>query len=95
MKIYVYLLVICARRTLLWRFLLTEGDPGCPGLGTALDPADADGLSRADVDEDGTCCWDTFCSSAASCLGSTPGERGGLSPIYLKVQISGLANTQQ
>lgn len=23
----------------------------------------------------GACCWDTFCSSAANCLGSTPGER--------------------
>lgn len=23
----------------------------------------------------GACCWDTFCSSAANCFGSTPGER--------------------
>lgn len=23
----------------------------------------------------GACCWDTFCNSAANCLGSTPGER--------------------
>lgn len=28
----------------------------------------------------GACCWDTFCSSAASCFGSTPGDLGGLSP---------------
>lgn len=66
---------------LLWRFLLTEGDPGCPGLGTPLEAADpvpeckCPALSRADNTEPGACCWDTFCSSAASCFGSTPGER--------------------
>jgi len=69
--------------TLLWRFLLTEGEPGWPGLGTALEPADAEALSSVDAEEEGSCCWDTFCSSAANCLGSTPGDRGGLSPEYL------------
>lgn len=65
---------------LLCFFLLTDGDPGCPGLGTELDPADAgpewpcDPFSMTDARTSGDCCSDTFCSSAASCLGSTPGD---------------------
>lgn len=67
--------------TLLWRFLLTEGDPGCPGLGTPLEAVDpvaewrCPAFSRTVNTEEGACCWETFCSSAANCLGSTPGER--------------------
>lgn len=60
---------------LLWRFLPTEGDPGCPGLEVAEVVA-----GKPEVEE-GACCWDTFWSSAASCLGSTPGDLGGLLPI--------------
>lgn len=59
---------------LLWRFLPTEGDPGCPGLEVAEVVA-----GKLEVEE-GACCWDTFWSSAASCLGSTPGDLGGLLP---------------
>lgn len=59
---------------LLWRFLPTEGDPGCPGLEVAEVVA-----GKLQVEE-GACCWDTFWSSAASCLGSTPGDLGGLLP---------------
>ncbi len=61
---------------LLWRFLLTEGDPGWPGLEVA---EVVTGRPEEEV-EVGACCWDTFCSSAASCLGSTPGDLGGRSP---------------
>lgn len=57
-----------------WRFLPTEGEPGCPGLEVAEVVA-----GNPEVEE-GACCWDTFCSSAASCLGSTPGDLGGLLP---------------
>lgn len=64
-----------AKPTLLpWRFLPTEGEPGCPGLEVAEVVA-----GNPEVEE-GACCWDTFCSSAASCLGSTPGDLGGLLP---------------
>lgn len=59
---------------LLWRFLPTEGEPGCPGLEVAEVVA-----GKPEVEE-GACCWETFCSSAASCLGSTPGDLGGLLP---------------
>lgn len=62
---------------LLWRFLPTEGDPGWAGLEVAEVVA---GRPEEEEPEDGPCCWDTFCNSAASCLGSTPGDRGGLSP---------------
>lgn len=67
--------------TLLWRFLLIKGDPGCPGLGTPLEAVDAVAEWRCPAfpstvsTEEGACCWETFCSSAANCLGSTPGER--------------------
>lgn len=57
-----------------WRLLPTEGEPGCPGLEVAEVVAGKPGV------EEGACCWDTFCSSAASCLGSTPGDLGGLLP---------------
>lgn len=40
------------------------------------------GRLEEEVDS-GACCCDTFCSSAASCLGSTPGDLGGLSPRKL------------
>lgn len=59
-----------------WRFLLTEGDPGWPGL----EVAEVVGGRPEEEVEVGACCWDTFCSSAASCFGSTPGDLGGLSP---------------
>lgn len=61
-------------------FLLTEGDPGCPGLGTELEPADVgpewawDPFSTTDDMTSGDCWRETFCSSAANCLGSTPGD---------------------
>lgn len=61
---------------LLWRFLPTEGEPGCPGLEVAEVVAGKPGV------EEGACCWETFCSSAASCLGSTPGDLGGLLPKW-------------
>lgn len=62
------------------------GDAGWPGLGTPLDAADPAPewrrAERSSADKTpippgpmGACCWDTFCSSAANCLGSTPGER--------------------
>lgn len=63
---------------LLWRFLLTEGDPGCPGLEVA-EVVVVVVVGKPEVEE-GACCWDTFWSSAASCLGSTPGDLGGLLP---------------
>lgn len=53
-----------------------EGDPGRQGLEVADVVA---GMPEEEV-EVGACCCDTFCSSAASCLGSTPGDLGGLSP---------------
>lgn len=65
---------------LLCFFLLTEGDPGCPGLGTELDPADVgpewtwDPFSTTEDRTSGDCCRETFWSSAANCLGSTPGD---------------------
>lgn len=59
---------------LLWRFLPTEGEPGCPGLEVA------EAVAGKPQVEEGACCWETFCSSAASCLGSTPGDLGGLWP---------------
>lgn len=59
---------------LLWRFLPTEGEPGCPGLEVA------EVVAGKLEEEEGACCWETFCSSAASCLGSTPGDLGGLLP---------------
>lgn len=77
-------------RTLCRCFLLMAGDAGWPGLGTPLEAADPGPecrraeRSRAERTPNppgpvpvkpGPCCWDTFCSSAASCLGSTPGER--------------------
>lgn len=61
---------------LLWRFLPTEGEPGCPGLEVAEVVA-----GKPEVEE-GACCWETFWSSAASCLGSTPGDLGGLLPKW-------------
>lgn len=61
---------------LLWRFLPTEGEPGCPGLEVAEVVAGKPGV------EEGACCWETFWSSAASCLGSTPGDLGGLLPKW-------------
>lgn len=45
--------------TLLCLFLLTEGEPGCPGLATALDAPEAMTLSSAESEEVvelGTCC---------------------------------------
>lgn len=65
---------------LLCRFLLTEGEPGWPGLGTALEAAEVvpewacDDFSTPEEAIRGACCRETFWSSAASCLGSTPGD---------------------
>lgn len=71
-------------------FLLIAGDAGWPGLGTPLEAADPvpewRRAERSSADRTpnppaptpaipGACCWDTFCNSAANCLGSTPGER--------------------
>lgn len=66
---------------LLCRFLPTDGEPGWAGLEVA--EAVAVRLVEEAVEEGGACCWDTFCSSAASCLGSTPGDLGGLSPARI------------
>lgn len=71
------------RALLLWRFLLMEGEPGWPGLEVAEVGA---GRLDEDVDE-GACCWETFCSSAASCFGSTPGDLGGLSPVKITLRL--------
>lgn len=45
--------------TLLWRFLLIEGEAGCPGLGTELEAPEAEDLSsavREEAVELGACC---------------------------------------
>lgn len=72
-------LLAVSRGLLLCRFLLIEGEAGCPGLGAALDAADVvpewlwAPFSMAELTTQEACC-DTFCSSAANCFGSTPGD---------------------